>query len=102
MTKVFVTSLLEMDDIFMNHIDLFYTTQRIITQLFQLVFNHVKDEDIQVFLFPILLSLQKKLKTSKRFELSRVIIKDLPWGVKNICGKICIDLFRKKDIYHKL
>jgi hypothetical protein len=98
----FVQSILEMEDSMSLYVDLTTQAFRSLISLFETITSFISDDSIQTILLPLLLVLEKSNSKTKRFELSKNVIKDLPWSVKNICGKIAIDLFRKTQIYRKV
>lgn len=100
--KTFIQYLLGNETELVQYPDIFYQTQKLLISIFEVSFNFVSDDNLQYILLPILLSLQKELSKSKQFELSKNTIKELSWGARNLCGKLCIDLFKKKDVYRKV
>jgi hypothetical protein len=91
-----------MEDSVGLYFDLSSQAYKSLILLFETITSFILDDSIQIILLPLLLVLEKANSKTKRFEVARNVIKDLPWSVKNLCGKIAIDFFKKTHIYRKV
>jgi len=104
LTKSFIEASLEAVDHLQNQPEIYAKFERLLGSLFDHASHQrLKDNQFQEFLLPLLFTFNSKdNKKSKKFELSKSLIKNLSFQLKQNCSAIIEDIFQKKGVYKNI